>query len=85
MDGFRATVTRRVCDTQHQREIITYCSIESNQPPYPALPQVLASSVVPLWELVNNLSRLEPSRRERYRCTIFGSARAKPCGLPWET
>jgi uncharacterized protein (TIGR00730 family) len=27
---------------------------------------------------VNNLSRLKPSNQERYRVTIFGSARAKP-------
>ena len=31
-----------------------------------------------LWDIVNNLTRLRPSRRERYRVTIFGSARAKP-------
>src|SRR5262249_39586319 len=28
--------------------------------------------------LVNNLTRLRPSRRERYRVAIFGSARAQP-------
>jgi uncharacterized protein (TIGR00730 family) len=31
-----------------------------------------------LWEIVNNLTRLRPSKRERYRVTIFGSARAQP-------
>ena len=31
-----------------------------------------------LWDIVNNLSRLRPSKHERYRVTIFGSARAKP-------
>ena len=40
--------------------------------------QVLTSSILGLWDVVNNLTRLRPSRRERYRVTIFGSARAKP-------
>ena len=31
-----------------------------------------------LWEIVSNLTRLRPTKRERYRVTIFGSARAKP-------
>jgi len=39
--------------------------------------QVLADSVLGLWDVVNNLTRLRPSRRDRYRVTIFGSARAK--------
>jgi uncharacterized protein (TIGR00730 family) len=40
--------------------------------------QVLVSAVLGLWEVVNNLTRLRPSRQERYRVTIFGSARAQP-------
>jgi len=43
-----------------------------------AVKAILASTMTGLWELVNNLSRLRPSRRERYRVAIFGSARAKP-------
>jgi uncharacterized protein (TIGR00730 family) len=39
--------------------------------------KVLADSVLGLWDLVNNLTRLRPSRHDRYRVTIFGSARAK--------
>ncbi len=39
--------------------------------------QVLVNSVLGLWDVVNNLTRLKPSRRDRYRVTIFGSARAK--------
>jgi uncharacterized protein (TIGR00730 family) len=39
--------------------------------------QVLVSSVLGLWDVVNNLTRLRPVRRDRYRVTIFGSARAK--------
>jgi len=37
--------------------------------------EVLSSSVLKLWEVVNNLTRLRPTKRERYRVTIFGSAR----------
>lgn len=40
--------------------------------------RILVDTVFGLWGLVNNLARLRPSRRERYRVTIFGSARAKP-------
>jgi hypothetical protein len=39
--------------------------------------QVLVDSVLGLWDVVNNLTRLRPSRRDRYRVTIFGSARAR--------
>jgi len=39
---------------------------------------VLTSSVMGLWQVVNNLTRLRPTRRERYRVAIFGSARAQP-------
>jgi uncharacterized protein (TIGR00730 family) len=40
--------------------------------------QILVSTVFGLWDIVNNLTRLRPSKRERYRVTIFGSARAQP-------
>jgi uncharacterized protein (TIGR00730 family) len=40
--------------------------------------EILSTTVLGLWDLVNNLARLRPSRRERYRVAIFGSARAKP-------
>ena len=43
-----------------------------------AVTQIIGSTVMGLWELVNNLARLRPSHRERYRVAIFGSARAKP-------
>ena len=36
---------------------------------------VLRSSVLNLWQVVNSLTRLRPSKRQRYRVTIFGSAR----------
>ena len=43
-----------------------------------AVRQILSATVMNLWEIVNNLTRLRPSRRERYRVAVFGSARAKP-------
>jgi uncharacterized protein (TIGR00730 family) len=43
-----------------------------------AVKDILVSAVFGLWEVVNNLTRIRPSKRERYRVTIFGSARAQP-------
>jgi uncharacterized protein (TIGR00730 family) len=43
-----------------------------------AVKQVLFRSVFGLWDIVNELTRLRPTKHERYRVTIFGSARAKP-------
>jgi uncharacterized protein (TIGR00730 family) len=40
--------------------------------------QVVAESVLGLWEVVNNLTRLRPARHDRYRVTVFGSARTTP-------
>ena len=40
--------------------------------------EILAKSVLGLWDVVNGLTRLRPSRRERFRVSIFGSARIKP-------
>ncbi|HYH69056.1 MAG TPA: LOG family protein [Urbifossiella sp.] len=37
--------------------------------------ELLAKSVMGLWDTVNTLTRLRPTRRERYRVTVFGSAR----------
>src|SRR5262249_430967 len=49
-----------------------------------AVKQVLVDSVLGLWDVVNNLTRLRPSRPDRYRVTIFGSARAKPGTFGYE-
>jgi uncharacterized protein (TIGR00730 family) len=43
-----------------------------------AVKEILVNTVFGLWDIVNNLTRLKPSKSERYRVTIFGSARAKP-------
>ena len=39
--------------------------------------EVLRQSVLGLWDVVNNLTRLRPTRREDYRVSIFGSARVQ--------
>ena len=46
--------------------------------------QVLVNSVLGLWDVVNNLTRLKPSKHDRYRVTIFGSARVKPGTFGYE-
>jgi uncharacterized protein (TIGR00730 family) len=40
--------------------------------------RVLADAMFGLWATVNTLSRLRPTKRERYRVSIFGSARTAP-------
>lgn len=40
-----------------------------------AVKQILIDTVFGLWKVVNNLTRVRPAKRERYRVTIFGSAR----------
>jgi uncharacterized protein (TIGR00730 family) len=46
--------------------------------------EILRASVLGLWRIVNTLTRLRPSKRERYRVAIFGSARAQPGTLAYE-
>jgi len=43
-----------------------------------AVKEILSKTVLDLWKVVNNLTRLRPTKRERYRVAIFGSARARP-------
>ncbi len=40
--------------------------------------EVLAEAVLGLWDVVNNITRLKPTRHDRFRVTLFGSARVKP-------
>ena len=49
-----------------------------------AVKEIIEATVLNLWKVVNNLTRLRPSRRERYRVAIFGSARAQPHTLVYE-
>jgi hypothetical protein len=46
--------------------------------------QVLIDSVLGLWDVVNNLTRLKLTARDRYRVTIFGSARVRPGTFGYE-
>jgi uncharacterized protein (TIGR00730 family) len=39
--------------------------------------RILVDTIFGLWASVNNLTRLRPSRHERYRITVFGSARTQ--------
>ena len=39
--------------------------------------EILQQTVLGLWGIVNTLTRLRPTRHERYRVTIFGSARVE--------
>jgi uncharacterized protein (TIGR00730 family) len=43
-----------------------------------AVKRLIMETIFGMWTAVNNLTRLRPSRRERYRVTIFGSARVQP-------
>jgi uncharacterized protein (TIGR00730 family) len=43
-----------------------------------AVADLLRANVLDLWRVINSLTRLRPSKRERYRVAIFGSARAQP-------
>ena len=49
-----------------------------------AVIQTLSGTILNLWQAVNDLTRLKPSRRERYRVTIFGSARVQPGTFGYE-
>lgn len=49
-----------------------------------ATKKVLVDSILGLWDVVNNLTRLKPTKSERYRVTIFGSARARPGTVVYE-
>ncbi|HEX2338937.1 MAG TPA: LOG family protein [Vicinamibacterales bacterium] len=46
--------------------------------------EIVRTTVLDLWKVVNNLTRLRPSKHERYRVAIFGSARAKPGTFVYE-
>jgi uncharacterized protein (TIGR00730 family) len=39
--------------------------------------ELVSASILGLWDVVNNLTRLRPTRREQFRVTIFGSARVQ--------
>ena len=49
-----------------------------------AVKEILGATVLDLWKVVNRLTRLRPSKRDRYRVAIFGSARAQPGTFVYE-
>ncbi len=49
-----------------------------------AVKQTLVRAVFGLWDVVNDLTRLKPSKRDRYKVTIFGSARAVPGSFAYD-
>jgi len=49
-----------------------------------AVKEIIRTTVLNLWKVVNNLTRLRPSKHERYRVAIFGSARAQPGTFVYE-
>ena len=49
-----------------------------------AVREIVTTSVLNLWKVVNNLTRLRPSSHDRYRVAIFGSARAQPGSFVYE-
>jgi len=62
---------------KHESDLISLADEE-------AVKEAVWSSVLGLWDVVNTLTRLRPSRRERYRVSIFGSARVKPGTFGYE-
>jgi uncharacterized protein (TIGR00730 family) len=46
--------------------------------------EIVRTTVLDLWKIVNNLTRLRPSKHDRYRVAIFGSARAQPGSFVYE-
>jgi uncharacterized protein (TIGR00730 family) len=49
-----------------------------------AVRQLVTNSILGLWNIVNDLTRLKPSRRDRFRVTVFGSARVRPGTFGYE-
>lgn len=49
-----------------------------------AVREIIINSVFDLWKVVNELTRLRPTKNEHYRVSIFGSARTKPGSFAYE-
>src|ERR1700752_4306089 len=61
--------------TNEQRpESTTTVSLDDEE----GVKRILVDTLFGLWATINNLTRLRPSTRARYRVTIFGSARTQP-------
>jgi hypothetical protein len=64
-------MTKRADSIRRGNEPVSFADVEGVR-------QIVAESVLGLWDVVNNLTRLRLARSDRYRVTIFGSARVQP-------
>lgn len=64
-------MTKRFETTRRGPEPVSLTDVEGVR-------QIVAESVLGLWDVVNNLTRLKLARSDRYRVSIFGSARVQP-------
>lgn len=67
-------------DTGSQQDATRLVSLTDEE----GVKEILQHSIMGLWDVVSELTRLRPTRRERYRVAIFGSARAKPGTFVYE-
>ena len=68
---------------QQKRSLEKYCNLNKNPDSVDiadseAAFEVIHQSILSLWDTVNHLTTIQPPRRERYRVTLFGSARIEP-------
>lgn len=59
------------CSPNNGRLPEDYVNISNGEATY----AIVEQAVMGLWQVVNNLTRIRPEQRDRYRVTIFGSAR----------
>jgi hypothetical protein len=64
-------MTKRADSIRRGNEPVSFADVEGVR-------QIVAESVLGLWDVVNSLTRLRLARSDRYRVTIFGSARVRP-------
>jgi hypothetical protein len=64
-------MTKRADSIRRGNEPVSLADVEGVR-------QIVAESVLGLWDVVNNLTRMRLARSDRYRVTIFGSARVQP-------
>ena len=69
--------------SEEKRSRILHCNLPQNPDAVniadsEATFEVIHNTILSLWDTVNQLSSIQPPRRERYRVTLFGSARIKP-------
>lgn len=65
---------------KQKRSLEKYCNLNKNPDSVniadsEAAFEVIHQSILSLWDTVNHLTTIQPPRRERYRVTLFGSAR----------